>query len=55
MIILTSNDFRAGGIKEIRDQKEKKNLCALCLSASLREIYGMVVNLESTTKETEQE
>ena len=36
-MILTSINFGAGCIKNSRDQKVKKSLCALCLSASLRE------------------
>jgi hypothetical protein len=36
-MILISNNFRAGRIKDSRGQKVKKKLCTLCLSASLRE------------------
>ena len=36
-MILTYNNVGAVCIKDYRDQKLKKNLCVLCLSASLRE------------------
>ena len=36
-MILTYSNFGAVCIKDSRDQKLKKTLCALCLSASLRE------------------
>jgi hypothetical protein len=36
-MIFASSNFGAAGIKDSRDQKLKKNLCALYLSASLRE------------------
>ena len=37
-MIFTPNNFGAVCINDNRDQK-LKNLCELCLSASLREIY----------------
>ena len=36
-MICASSNFGAGCIKDSRDQMLKKNLCALYLSASLRE------------------
>ena len=36
-MILASSNFGAGCIKDSRGQELKKNLCVLCLSASLRE------------------
>ena len=36
-MILRSSNFGAVCMKDGRDRKLKKNLCVLCLSASLRE------------------
>ena len=36
-MILTYSNFGAVCIKDSKGQKVEKNLCALCLSASLRE------------------